>query len=149
MAERSGRRIKVILRWIQILDNREPFWQEKGEFRFRSRVSSANRGGIVQEKRFPEKTTWSISDHPAWNKETLDKVIFEGEVDDHLVVELFGEEVDPMGTDPLDDYRREFRGPVERWLGRYGPGPDTPEDDPTVDLERMKYWGVCFDIEPA
>lgn len=150
MAEATGEKIKVVLRWIQIRDDREPFWHEKGEFRFQSRVSSENRDGIVQETRFPEEGTWGIRDHPAWNRRSLNKVLFEGEVDDHLVIELFGEEVDPIGkNDPLDEYRREFRGPAESFVGRYGYGQDTPEDDPSVDLEKMDYWGVCYDIELA
>lgn len=148
MPQEATDRVRVILRWIQILDDREPFWQERGEFRFWSRIAS-DAEQDAQEHRFPETTTWSISDNPAWNKKQLDRVLFEGEVQDRLVVELFGEEIDPMQSDPLDEYRREFRGPASAIVGRYGPGPDTPEDDPTVDLEKMQYWGICYDIEPA
>lgn len=150
MAENRGERIRVVLRWVQILDNMEPFWQEKGEFRFRSKISSDNFGGVLHETRFPETGTWSISSNPAWNKEKLDRPLFEGEIEDHLVIELFGEEVDRFGkNDQLDHYRREFRGSVDEIVGRYGPGPDTPQDDPTVDLEKMEHWGVCYDIERA
>ena len=51
MAEQTGARIKVTLRWIQILDKMEPAWKEKGEFRFQTRVSAA---GQTQEFHFPE-----------------------------------------------------------------------------------------------
>ena len=146
MPEDDARNLRVVLRWIQILDDREPFWHDRGEFRFWSRIKS-DAEEEPQEHRFPENTVWEISDNPAWNKKQLNRVLFEGPVSNHLVVELFGEEVDPMQSDPLDEYRREFRGSPEAMVGHYGPGPDTPEDDPTVDLERMQYWGVCYDIE--
>lgn len=146
-----SQRIKVTLKWIQILDNLEPFFKEKGEFRFRSKVSSDNRGGIVHETQFPETGYWSISDHPAWNKRHLaDRVLFEGEVDDHLVIELFGEELDDFSAnDELDHYRRDFTGDVNSWMGRYGPGEDTPDDQETDDPEAMSNWRICYHIDPA
>ena len=148
MTENNGERIKVTLRWIQILDNLEPFYKEKGEFRFRAVVTSENRGGIEQETKFPETGHWSISDHPAWNREKVDKVLFEGEVDDHLVVELHGEEIDTLSAnDLLDVYRREFRGPVDSWVGMYSPGDDISEDEVSTDPESMSNWRVCYIIE--
>jgi hypothetical protein len=78
MAEQTGGRIRVVLRWIQILDKMEPAWKEKGEFRFTTRVSTENGGGVVQEMRFPEQGHYDISDHPAWNKVVLNRTIFEG-----------------------------------------------------------------------
>mgnify|MGYP006205707773 CR=1 FL=1 len=82
MAEQTGGRIKVVLRWVQILDKMEPAWKEKGEFRFTARVSTENGGGVVKELRFPEQGHYDISDHPAWNKVVLNRTIFEGEIDD-------------------------------------------------------------------
>jgi hypothetical protein len=143
MAEPSANRIRVVLRWIQIMDNLEPFYKERGEFRFRSRVSTALG---TQETRFPEEGHYEISDHPSWNKVNLDKVLYEGEVDgEQLVVELFGEELDTLSrNDHLDAYRREFTGPVSAWLGRY-----EPHDEGGVgrDPENMSNWRVCYDIE--
>jgi hypothetical protein len=152
MAEQASDRIQVNLRWIQILDKMEPFFKEKGEFRFYPRVSSDNRGGIVQEKQIPEQGFWAISDHPAWNKVDVNRVIFEGEVDDHLIVELFGEELDSLtANDQLDHYRREFTGPVASMLGWYAPGEDIPEegDSEARDPENMPKWRVCYTIERA
>ena len=40
MAEQTGGRIKVVLRWVQILDKLEPAWKDKGEFRFIARIHS-------------------------------------------------------------------------------------------------------------
>ena len=150
MAEQSGERIKVTLKWVQILDNLEPWFKEKGEFRFHTKVSSDNLGGVVHETLIPEEGFWEISDHPAWNKEDVNRVIFEGAVTDHLVVELVGEELDSMSAnDFLDPYRREFAGPVESMLGWYAPGEDVPEEGPSEarDPESMSNWRICYTIE--
>jgi hypothetical protein len=151
MAEQTGGRIKVVLRWIQILDKMEPAWKEKGEFRFTARVSSENRGGVVREMKFPEEGHYDISDHPAWNKVVLNRTIFEGEIDDHLVIELGGEEVDTFTkNDVLDSYRREFRGRPKSWAGWYGPGDDVPPDEVnTADPENMSNWRICYIIEAS
>ena len=120
MTDQAGRRIQVVLRWIQILDKLEPFYKETGEFVFTSRVES---GGKTAETRFPEEGYYSISDKPGWNRlEKLNKVLFDGPVGDTLVVELTGEELDQFSAnDLLDHYRREFTGSVEDWIGHYEP----------------------------
>ncbi|MDH3224954.1 MAG: hypothetical protein OEO23_14630, partial [Gemmatimonadota bacterium] len=112
MTEQSGTRVRVTLRWLQILDKLEPFFKEKGEFVFWAKVWTDNHGGKVQETRMPESGHYPISDHPRWNRlNHLDKVLFEGEVTDHLVVELRGEELDDFSdNDELEFYRREFNG---------------------------------------
>jgi hypothetical protein len=149
MPEQTGR-IRVVLRWIQILDKMEPAWKEKGEFRFTARITSENEGGIVREMRFPEQGHYDISDHPAWNKVVLNRVLFEGAVQDHLVVDLRGEELDTLtANDQLDHYRREFRGDPTSWIGWYGPGDDTAQEVNTADPENMSNWRVCYVIEAA
>jgi hypothetical protein len=148
MAEQTGR-VRVILRWIQILDTMEPAWKEKGEFRFTARVSTEN-GGIVRESRFPEQGHYDISDHPAWNKVVMNRVLFEDAVQDHLLVELNGEELDTFSrNDQLDAYRREFRGNPSSWFGWYGPGDDTSAEINPADPENMSNWRVAYVIEPA
>jgi len=149
MAEQTGGRIRVVLRWVQILDKMEPAWKEKGEFRFTARISSENRGGVIKELRFPEQGHYDISDHPAWNKVVLNRTLFEGELDDHLVVELNGEEIDTLSkNDQLDPYRREFRGNPASWAGWYGPGDDVPPDQGNpADPENMSNWRICYVIE--
>ena len=52
MSDNGGGQIRVILRWIQIKDNKEAMWDDEGEFRFRSKVTS---GDHVQELEFPEQ----------------------------------------------------------------------------------------------
>lgn len=142
MAE-NGNRIRVTLLWVQVLDKLEPFFKEKGEFRFKAKLSSDNRGGITKEINFPEEGFYEVSDHPAWNKVVLNKVLFEGEVDDHLVVELMGEELDTMSAnDLLDHYKRVFTGSPDQWVGWYGPG-----DERSGDPENLSNWRVCYEIE--
>ena len=58
-------RIRVVLRWIQIKDNKEAAWDDEGEFRFQSKVTTQ---GVSHELEFPEEGYWSISDHPKRNK---------------------------------------------------------------------------------
>lgn len=138
-------RVRVTLRWIQILDKMEPFYKERGEFRFTARVSS-DVGGSVQETRFPTEGHYEISDHPAWNKLNLDRVIFDGEVADKLTVELMGEELDTFSAnDQLDHYKRVFEGGPDSWVGDYGPG----DEGRTTDPENMTNWRVNYAIERA
>jgi hypothetical protein len=144
MTEQQGERIRVILRKVQINDNLEPFFDDEGEFRFTIRVSSRNRGGIVQETKLPKEGHYSISDDPSWNQRHLNEIVFEGEVDDHIEVEITGEELDFLKTDKLTPYRRVFEGPPAGWVGYYRPG-DEGSDDP----ERMKDWWVFLEIEKA
>ena len=149
MAEETGGRIKVTLRWIQILDKMEPAWKEVGEFRFQTRVSTA---GETQEFHFPEKGHYEISDHPAWNKLQLNRVIYDGPAGEAMTVELMGEEIDTFSAnDLLDPYKREFAGPVDSWYGWYGPGEDVPPEmyKRSEDPEMMEKWRVCFIIQPG
>ncbi len=136
-------RIRVTLKWIKILDNLEPFFKETGEFRFRSRISSESGEGFSHETRFPEEGHYSLSDKPGWNYVTLNKTLFEGEADNHLCVELFGEELDLMSAnDELDHYKREHRGPVDDWVGLY-----EPADEGSEDPEAMSNWRISYIIE--
>jgi hypothetical protein len=141
MAVNSGKRVRVVLRWIQIKDKLEPFFKDHGEFFFRTKVTS---GDHVVEHRLPEKGHWEISDHPRFNRvDKIDKVIFDGEPGDALVVELFGEEIDQLtANDQLDAYRREFVGDCAAWTGRHAPG-----DEGSTDPENMTNWRVGYDIE--
>ena len=144
MGENGGtRKVRVILRWIQIKDSLEPFYDETGEFFFTTRVST---GGQVVENRLPEEGQWEISDHPSRNKvDKIDLVLFEGELGETMTVELLGEEVDPVGAnDHLETYAKDFTGPAETWIGRQAPG-DEGSDDP----ENLSNWRICYDVELA
>ena len=149
MSEANGQRIKVTVRWVQILDNLEPAFKEKGEFVFKSVVASDNLGGVRNESRYPATGHISISDQPVFNREIINWEIFEGEVTDHLVIDLYGEELDKFSAnDKLDSYHREFRGPLDSWVGTYGPGEDISESDAgDADPEMMSNWWVNIFID--
>lgn len=143
----AARRIRITLRYVQILDRKD--MDEYGEFvfRFKGRVPDA---AIEQETRIPESGHLSISDHPSMNKVTLNTVVFEGEVADGqtLVLEANGEELDKMSAnDALAPYRREFTGSVADWIGEHTPW-DQGSDDVT-DPEQLGDWRFAFAIEDA
>lgn len=146
MAAQEAQRIRITVRWIKILDKLEPFFDEEGEFRFHATISSGGDGeGTTAETPFPEQGFYSISDRPGWNFMELNKVIFEGEVSDPMVLEITGEEIDELSAnDQLDSYRREFTGSPEDWVGVYKPHDET-SDDP----ENMSNWRLCYVIERA
>ncbi len=152
MAEGNGKRIRVILRMVQIHDILEGPWKglitgrAEGEFRFTATVSSRNRGGMEEKTVLPnEKDHYKVMDNPAWNQLKLDKTLFEGEVDDHLDVEIIGEEIDLLSrNDQLDRYHRVFEGDPSSWVGLYHPG-----DEGSTDPERMSNWWVYLEVEPA
>jgi hypothetical protein len=138
-----AQQIRVTLHWVQILDKLEPFYKDRGEFRFYARVTGDSR---TQESQFPEEGHYEISDHPAWNKLELDQVIFEGDVESKLTVELNGEELDFLSAnDQLDAYKREFSGDPSGWLGIYGPGDESQGG--SQDPEDMSNWRVRYKIE--
>ena len=136
-------RIRVVLRWIQIKDNKEAAWDDEGEFRFQSKITTQ---GVSHELEFPEKGYWSISDHPRRNKvDKIDKTLFEGHPGKSLTVELSGVELDKMSPDDhLENYSKEFTGHYSEWLGRH-----LPTDEGIDDPENMSDWRVCYDIESA
>ena len=141
MTDTPGKQIRVTLRWIQIKDKLEPFFKEYGEFFFTTRVTSGHR---TVENRLPEEGHWEITDHPRFNKvDKIDKVIFEGDPGDTLIVEMNGEEIDQFSAnDQLDAYRKEFVGDAEAWVGRQAPG-----DEGSTDPENMSNWRICYDVE--
>lgn len=134
--------IRVTLKWIQITDNLEFGRDKQGEFVFTARVASdEEETGTLT--RLPKEGTWFISQKPGKNRLALDEVLFEGEVEDRLVVELSGEEQDRVtASDQLQRYRREFSGPPSSWIGLHAPG-DEADDDP----ENMPNWRIGYEIE--
>ncbi|MDT8340068.1 MAG: hypothetical protein RQ751_01030 [Longimicrobiales bacterium] len=141
MSANAGKTVRVILRWIQVLDKLEPVFKEHGEFFFTTRVTSGNH---TEQYRLPEEGHWEVSDHPRFNKiDKIDLIIFEGSAGDSLTVEFEGEEIDQLSAnDKLERYARTFTGNADAWAGRKRPG-DEGEDDP----ESLPNWRVCYDVE--
>lgn len=133
--------VRVTLKWIQITDNLELGRDKQGEFVFTARVEG---GGNETVTRLPGEGAWFISHKPGKNRVKLDEVLFEGEVEDRLVVEIEGEEKDRLTkSDALHPYRREFSGPASSWVGMHGPG-DEEDEDP----ESMPNWRIGYRIDP-
>jgi len=144
----KGDRVRVTLKWVQILDKLEPFFKKRGEFRFRARFSTPD-GRLLAETTVPKQGHIEVTDKPGWNRLQLDEVVFEGEADGGLVVEFAGEELDRLGANErLDHYRRVFAGEPASWLGWYGPG-DEEGPGRAGDPENMSNWRVCYTIERA
>jgi hypothetical protein len=141
MGKGPNDRVRVTLRWIQIKDNKEAAWDDEGEFRFLARVTTAGRS---HELELPEHGYWAISDHPRRSKvDKIDKVLFDGEPGDSMVVELSGYEMDQLSDhDALTPYRREYTGAPSSWAGRH-----QPTDEGSSDPENLTDWRVAYDIE--
>jgi hypothetical protein len=138
-------RIRVTLRYIEVLDRKD--LDEYGEFVFRFKTSIPEQG-VEQSVRLPESGHYSVSDHPSMNKLKMDRVIFEGEVSDGetLVLEANGEELDLLSpNDHLAPYRREFTGPVSSWIGRHSPWDEG--SDEARDPEQLEDWRFAYVIE--
>lgn len=137
----AGQRVRVLLKWVQVLDDQDPAWKGAGEFRFFVRVTG---DGVVRERWVPEAGVLEISDDPRRNRVRLDLPIFEGVVRERLEIELAGVELDVGDAhDALPGYRRVFTGPPAGWLGSYGPGDE--EEEP----EDLGAWRVWYRIEAA
>ena len=146
-SDAASRRIRVTLRYIEILDSKDvDTW---GEFRFRFRAGVPERDEVV-ESRIPEDehAHVSISEHPANNRIRMETVLFEGDVGpgESLLVEAEGEEVDRFTPDdPIAPYRRVFSAPLEAAFGEHGPWDEgsNGENDP----EHLGDWRFAYVIE--
>jgi hypothetical protein len=139
--EDRGKNIRVVLERIQILNDQDPWLKGAGEFRFKARVSSRDRG-LLRETMFPSKGHYSISDKPGKNTVQLDLVLFEGFVEDQMTIEIIGVELDTFDPDDqLCPYRRIFTGAPGECLGSFGPG------DEDIELEDLGDWKVWYRIE--
>jgi len=139
----NGVPIRVTLKSIQITDNLEFGRDKQGEFVFMARITGDDGSGA--ETRLPGEGSWFISQKPGKNRVKLDEVLFEGDVQGRLVVEVSGEEQDRVtGSDALQTYRREFSGDPATWIGSHGPGDEGDED-----LESMTNWLITYRVDRA
>jgi len=141
----ATKNIRVTLRYVEILDSKDA--DGVGEFVFTFKGMIPDRE-VEQAIRIPDQGHLSISEHPSMRKVTLNKVIFEGEVDDGetLVVEGQGEELDRLSAnDQLTAFRREFTGEVSSWVGEYTPWDEGTED--VEDPEQLGDWRLAYSIE--
>lgn len=140
-----AKKIRVTLRYVEILDSKD--LDGEGEFVFEFTGTVPERGD-EQTLRVPDSGHLAISDHPSMRKVSLNKVIFEGEVEDGetLILEAKGTELDQISAhDELTAYRREFMGDVAGWIGEYTPWDEGSAD--TTDPEQLGDWRIAYSIE--
>jgi hypothetical protein len=139
---RAGTNVRVVLKWVQILDKKEPFYESHGEFVFRARIQPDNDETRLVETRLPTSGHYSITDAAGENRHRLDVPIFEGPVTERLAIEVTGVELDRFSADDeLNPYRRIFDGPPGSWIGPYGPG------DERIEPEDLGDWRIWYRIE--
>ncbi len=141
----ASHHLRVTVNYVEILDRKD--LDEHGEFVFEFKGTIPDRA-VVQTKRIPDDGYISISDHPSMNKVTLNKVVFEGEVQDGegFVLEASGTELDKLSAnDELNAYRRDFSGDISNWAGRYGPWDEGSKHD--SDPEQLGDWRIAFTVE--
>ena len=137
-----GRRVRVVVERIQILNTLEPWFKGQGEFVFSAWVRSRDLGNADRQTRLPASGYYAASDQPGQDLIEIETVVFDDVVVDELGIEISGLELDTF--DPDDEvgrYRRAFRGDPATWAGEYG-----PSDDP-IDPEDMVNWRVWYRIE--
>lgn len=137
--------IRLILRYLEILDRKDVDMHGEFVFEFAGLVPERD---VRQAVRVPDSGHLSISDHPSMNKVTLNKVVFEGEVQEgeSFVFEATGEELDQLSAnDQLTPYRREFSGPPSSWAGAYTPWDEGSAEE--ADPEQLGDWRIAFDVE--
>lgn len=136
-----GRRIRVVLERIDVVDDSDPKLKGKGELDFEVLVRTDDNGGREERTRLPARGHFSIA-----SGETLEigEPVFEGFVEDDLAVRILAMERDTFDHDDnLGSYVRTFACGVDEWIGVYGPG------DEAVDPEDVGAWRVHYRIERA
>jgi len=135
---------RVVLEKISIDDDREPFFNGKGEFRFHAKVWTPDNGGLLKETRLPEEGHFHLSDLPGSNEVRFDAVLFENWVEGKLAIQIGGLEFDTFDPDDrLDSFKHVFRGDPANWFGHYAPTGEA------VDPQDMEGWKLWFRVEPA
>ena len=138
----DGRRVRVVLERVQILDDRDPWIKGKGEIRFRTRVHTANNGGRTETTAIPDHGVLKVSDKPGHNVVELDTVIFDDFAADDLRIEIIAVEEDTFDPDDsLGKYTRLFCGDANGWFGIYGPNGEV------IEPEDLVAWRVWYRIE--
>lgn len=133
------RRIRVILERIKVLDVKGPLVHGSGEVSLTARVTSTNTGGIGAITRLPEIGTYPVLERAEGHVIDINREIFRGNVANNLTIEIYSAESEEQAQTSL--YRRDLKGNVEKWLGRFKPA------DEKRDPENVGDWQVWYRIE--
>ena len=137
---------RIVLEKVRILDDHEPWFKGKGEFRFAVSVTFNNERCRRHIARVPERGELKISDRPGKNEVQLNVCVFDGLVaeSDRMQLAILPVEQDWLDPDdPLGRYYRRFEEPPESWVGLYGPDDEPAGGDP----ERQADWLLWYRIE--
>lgn len=141
--DQRGQPIRVVLEKIRITDDREPWWKGKGEFKFQSRVSTPNNGNQTQKRELPWDKYYSRGARAGENEIILEESVFEGYVENKLLIEVGGVELDTFDADDrLSTYKREFMGAPATWIGSYSP-------QASGGVEDTGGWQIWYRVEYA
>jgi M6 family metalloprotease-like protein len=138
----SGKRVRVILDKIQILNDHDPCIKGKGELTFTAVVVPDNDPSRKQVTRLPSEGVFKVSDKPGENSLLIGITLFDGLVKDRAIaISISGKEIDLFDPDDeLNRYHREFSGDPETWYGQYFP------TDEYLDKEDVGDWALWFRI---
>lgn len=138
----TGKRIKVILDKIRILDDHDPCIKGKGELTFTAVVMPDDDASRKQVTRLPSQGVYKVSDKPGENSISLGVTLFEGLVKNRaLSITISGKEIDLFDPDDeLNRYHRVFSGNPESWCGQYSPS------DEYLDQEDVGDWALWYRI---
>jgi hypothetical protein len=137
----SGRRIRVVLERILVVDDSDPKLKGAGEIDFDVLVRTDDNGGREEHTRLPAHGHFTIGSGESLE---IGEAIFEGFVEDDLAVGIRAMERDTFDPDDnLGSYVRTFSCAVDDWIGAYGPG------DERIDPEDVGHWQVFYRIERA
>ncbi len=140
--KQKGQRLRVILEKIQILDDREPFFKGKGEFRFYSKIFTPDNDGIISKHTFPSSGYFSRGAAAGDNEIQLEQEIFEDFVEKALYIQIGGVELDTIDhDDQLCAYKRLFKGKPLEWIGEYA------AHSGEMNIEDVGGWRLWYRIE--
>jgi hypothetical protein len=136
-----GRKIRVVLERVFVVDDSDPIFKGAGEIDFDVLVRTEDNGGREERTRLPAKGHYEIASGEYLE---IGETVFEGFADDDLAVGIRAMERDTFDHDDnLGSYVRTFSCGVDDWIGAYGPG------DERIDPEDVGHWQVFYRIERA
>lgn len=137
-----GKRVKVMLDKIRIMNDHDPCIKGKGELTFTSVIVPDNDDSRKQVTRLPARGVYHVSGKPGENEIRLEVTLFDGIVKNRsLCISISGKEIDFFDPDDeLNRYHRVFSGDPDTWYGQYYPS------DEYLDREDVGDWALWYRI---
>ncbi len=138
------RRVRIILRRIQALDDKETWFPSPGEMVFDAAIAPNSDPERLVRKRVPSEGYIRLADGES---QEMNLTVFDGFIEEggNLDFSIGGTEFDWFlfftKKDSMARYRRKFSGNIVSWAGEYCP--DDEPDDP----ESLHDWRLWYSIE--